>query len=131
MTTGRNQTIWQSAYHQRHIPEKMLTVPLPYVELHPDDADRLSIESGDMVSLFNEEGNGTFVAYVTEAARPGMVFAIQYHPGGTSNGMVSPYTDPKTTIPWYKGARVAVRRLEGTIGSVKRTTSFRSQIDFS
>ncbi|MDZ7708468.1 MAG: arsenate reductase (azurin) large subunit [Trueperaceae bacterium] len=131
MTTGRNQTIWQSAYHQRHNPEKMLTVPLPYVELHPDDADRLSIESGDMVSLFNEEGNGTFVAYVTEAARPGMVFAIQYHPGGTSNGMVSPYTDPKTTIPWYKGARVAVRRLEGTIGSVKRTTSFRSQIDFS
>jgi len=115
MTTGRNQTLWQTGYHDRHLPEKMATVPLPYVEIHPEDATRLAVKPGDLVELHNEEGNGIFQVHVTDSPKPGLLFAIQYHPRGTSNSMTSSYTDPKTTIPWYKGTRVAVRKLNGTL----------------
>lgn len=131
MTTGRNQTIWQTAYHDRRLPEKMLTVPFPYVEVHPEDAERLGLEAGDIASIYNEEGNGTFPVYLTESVRPGMVFVMQYHYQGTSNSLTSPYTDPKTTIPWYKGTRVGIRKTSGSLESFKRTTSFRRHNDFS
>jgi len=131
MTNGRNQIIWQTAYHDRRLPEKMLTVPFPYVEVHPEDAGRLGLQNGDLASVYNEEGNGVFPVYVTEAVRPGMVWIMQYHARGTSNSMTSPYTDPKTTIPWYKGTRVGIRKTEGSLESLKRTTSFLPQNSFS
>lgn len=124
MTTGRNQTIWQTGYHDRRIAEKMLTVPLPYIELHPQDAAKLGFTAGDVAEVFNEEGNGTFLVHVTDAVRPGMIFAIQYHPRGTSNSMISNYTDPKTTIPWYKGTRVNIRKTSGRLATMASVTSF-------
>lgn len=131
MTNGRNQNIWQTAYHDRRLPEKMLTVPFPYIEVHLQDAERLGLQAGDIASIYNEEGNGTFPVYLTEAVRPGMVWIMQYHAQGTSNSMTSPYTDPKTTIPWYKGTRVGIRKAVGSLESLKRTTSFRRHNDFS
>lgn len=113
MTTGRNQFLWQTGYHDRHQPAKMAAVPLPYVEIHPDDARAHGLTSGDLVELHNDEGNATFQVRVTDAPPPGMVFALQYHPQGTANALTSSYTDPKTTIPWYKAARVGVRKLRG------------------
>lgn len=123
MTTGRNQQIWQTGYHDRHIAEKMLTVPLPYIELHPDDARVLGVATNDMVEVYNEEGNGTFQVKVLDSPKKGMIFAIQYHPRGTANSMTSSYTDPKTTIPWYKGTRVAIRKINGGLPQVAATTS--------
>ena len=123
MTTGRNQQIWQTGYHDRHIAEKMLTVPLPYIELHPDDAKAMGVATNDMVEVYNEEGNGTFQVKVLDSPKKGMIFAIQYHPRGTSNSMTSSYTDPKTTIPWYKGTRVAIRRIAGGLPVIAATTS--------
>lgn len=129
-TTGRNQIIWQTAYHDRHIAEKLLTVPLPYIELHPDDATRLGIAAGDIAEVYNEEGNGTFLVHVTDSVKPGLIFILQYHPRGTSNSLISGYTDPKTTIPWYKGTRVAVRKTAGTLQRLTATTSLKEYNDF-
>lgn len=129
-TTGRNQTIWQTAYHDRRIAEKMLTVPLPYLELHPQDATKLGLKGGDIAEVYNEEGNGTFLVNVSDSVKPGLIFMLQYHPRGTSNSMISGYTDPKTTIPWYKGTRVAVRKAAGSLPSVVATTSTREHNEF-
>jgi arsenite oxidase large subunit len=117
-------------YNDRFLPEKMLTVPLPYIELHPQDAQRLGIKSGDIVQVWNEEGNGTFMVYVTDAVKPGLIFALQYHTRGTSNSLTSGYTDPKTTIPWYKGTRVAIRKLSGGLPDVVSNTSLLAQNKF-
>jgi arsenite oxidase large subunit len=122
LTTGRNQHIWQTGYHDQHIAQKMATVPLPYVELHPEDAKRLGVKAGELVEVFNEEGSGTFQVRVSDAPKPGLVFAIQYHPRGTANHLTSPYTDAKTTIPWYKGTRVAVRKASRATGPIAPTS---------
>jgi len=30
-TSGRSQIIWQTGYNDRHLPEKVYTIPLPYI----------------------------------------------------------------------------------------------------
>ena len=111
LTTGRNVHLWQTGYHDRHLQTKTDQVPLPYVELHPADADRLGVAPMELVELFNRTGAVIVQARITTAVRPGHLFALQYHWRGTSNALITSYTDPKTTIPWYKGARVGVRRV--------------------
>lgn len=130
MTTGRAQAIWQTMYNDRFLPEKVEHMPLPYIELHPNDAQKLGIKGGDLAAVWNEEGNGTFLVYVTDAVKPGLIFALQYHAKGTSNSMVSGYTDPKTTIPWYKGTRVNVRRLAGALPDLMMSASLLQQNKF-
>jgi arsenite oxidase large subunit len=122
-TTGRSQLVWQTMYHDRYLPEKYLALPLPYVEIHPEDAARLNIKSGDMVEVFNEEGTTVALVYVNDAGKPGLIFGLMYHARGSLNHLTSSYTDPKTTIPWYKGTKVGVRPYRGTPDEAIRTTS--------
>ena len=103
---------------------------MPYVEIHPKDAAKLGVRSGDIVELYNEEGNETCVAYMSDAPKPGTLFAIMYHPRGTANSLTSPYTDPLSVNPWYKGTRAGLRKLGGAIPDILRTTSFRQTNNF-
>ncbi len=130
-TNGRNMHKWQTGYHDKHLPYKMYQVPLPYIEMNPADAKRLGIKSGDIVEVFNLEGNAVCIVYVNDAPPPGMVFGIMYHPKGSLNHLTTGYTDPKTTIPWYKASRVGIRKLRGPIEEILRTTSFMPVNDFS
>ncbi|MCB9689807.1 MAG: arsenate reductase (azurin) large subunit [Alphaproteobacteria bacterium] len=113
LTTGRTQRLWQTGYHDQRIEERLADVPLPYVELHPDDAATLGVAHGDLVEVHNEEGNLVAQARVLDGPPRGMVFALQFHPLGTANDLTNPHVDATTGIPWYKATRVAVRRLEG------------------
>ncbi|MEZ4321609.1 MAG: arsenate reductase (azurin) large subunit [Myxococcota bacterium] len=128
LTTGRNVHLWQTGYHDRHLPTKTEQVPLPYVEIHPDDAKRLGIGDLELVEVYNRTGMVVLQARITEAVAPGQLFGLQYHWAGTSNALITRYTDPKTTIPWYKGARVGVRRVGPVSAGLQ--TSPRSPIDF-
>ena len=112
-TTGRSQHWWQTGYHDARIDAKLQVVPHPYIELHPDDARAEGLDGGELVEVFNDEGRDVFQVRVVDSPKPGMLFALQYHPRGTANALVSSYTDPKTTIPWYKGTRVGLRKIEG------------------
>jgi arsenite oxidase large subunit len=131
LTTGRSQRLWQTGYHDARVRERMDEVPLPYVEVHPDDAIALQIDHGDLVEVWNDQGNLVAQARVVDSPPPGMIFALQFHPLGTANDLTSPYTDPKTTIPWYKAARVAMRKLAAdgadpvAVISSRRTNDYR------
>ena len=125
LTTGRTQRLWQTGFHDQHVPARMEELPLPFVELHPDDAATLGVATGGLVEAWNDEGHAILQVRVDDACPPGTVFALQYHPLGTANALTSGYTDPKTTIPWYKGTRVGLRRLSGDIGDARATTTRR------
>ncbi len=123
-TNGRTQILWQTSYHDRYLPEKTYTIPLPYIEMNHQDAAKIGIKSGDMVEVFNMDGNVVTVVYVNDSPPPGMVFGLMYHPEGSLNHLTTSYTDPKTTIPWYKASRVGIRKLSGPIEGVIKNTSF-------
>jgi len=129
-TNGRSQIIWQTGYNDRYLPEKAYTIPLPYIEMNPEDAKRLGIKSGDIVEVYNLEGNAIALVYVNDAPPPGMIYGIMYHWKGSLNHLTTDYTDPKTTIPWYKASRVAVRKLKGNLEDVLKNTSLLPINDF-
>jgi anaerobic selenocysteine-containing dehydrogenase len=47
----------------------------PHIDIHPDDAARRDIASGDAVRVFNDRGSLLATARVTDRARPGVVVA--------------------------------------------------------
>lgn len=56
-----------------------------WVEIHPDDAQRLAVERGDIVRVESESGSIEVPAYVTSGVRPGTV-AIPLGQGHTEYG---------------------------------------------
>ncbi len=129
-TNGRTQIFWQTGYHDRYLPEKVYTIPMPYIEMNYRDAERLGIKSGDIVEVYNMEGNCVAVVYVNDSPPPGTVYGIMYRFHESLNHLTTSYTDPKTTIPWYKASRVGIRKLSGKLEHIAKYTSFLPINDF-
>ena len=117
-TNGRINVAWQTMYNDVDMPFQDERVPLAWLEVHPDDAGKLGVEAGDLVEVFNDYGSANAVAYVTQSVKAGIVFMQFAHPKGTANSVTTPYVDPTTTIPYYKGSAVGVRKL-GSLPAIK------------
>ena len=111
VNNGRSNHIWQTAYHHQLIPFYQGRFPIPYLEMHPDDARRLGIASSDLVELSNDVGTVRAMAYVSEAVKPGHTFMLFGQPRGAAGDLVSDHVDPATTIPYYKGVWADIRRV--------------------
>ena len=107
-------------------------MPLPYVELSPGDACRLGVKNGDIVMVYNDQGNETFaVFHETDAVPDGMVFALMGIGSAPSNSLDLALHRPDEHQPVVQGARVGIRKLAGSLPSVMQTTSFLPTNDFS
>ena len=126
INNGRTNHIWQTLYHHQHVPFYRDHNPMPHVEMHPADAARLGIASGDLVDLANDVGRVQAMAYVTDAVKRGHAFMLFGHPRGAVGNLVSDHVDPATTIPYYKGVWAAIRRV-GPQPDIVKTISFRPQ----
>ncbi len=117
-TNGRINVAWQTMYNDTDMPFQAERAPLAWLEIHPQDARTVGVESGDLVEVYNDYGSSNALAYLTESVKPGLVFMQFAHPRGTANSVTTPYVDPMTTIPYYKGSAVGIRRL-GAIPAIK------------
>jgi ferredoxin-nitrate reductase len=86
----------------------------PYLEIHPDDAEKLGIENNDMVTIRNRNGKVNAPAKVSETIRPGVVF-LPMHWGkvlagnnARSNNLTFDRVDPKSKEPDFKFSAVQV-----------------------
>lgn len=126
VNNGRTNHIWQTLYHHQHVPFYAQHNPMPHLEMHPADAARLGIASGDLVELTNDVGRVRAMAYVTDSVKRGHTFMLFGQPRGAAGDLVSGHVDPATTIPYYKGAWAAVRRI-GPQPELQKTVSFLPQ----
>jgi arsenite oxidase large subunit len=126
VNNGRTNHIWQTLYHHRHVPFYAEHNPMPHVEIHPADARRLGIASGDLVELANDIGRVRAMAIITDAVKRGHTFMLFGHPRGAVGDLVSDHVDPATTIPYYKGAWAEIRRI-GPQADLPKTLSFLPQ----
>ncbi|MEW5707432.1 MAG: arsenate reductase (azurin) large subunit [Pseudomonadota bacterium] len=124
INNGRSNHIWQTLYHHQHIGFYQDRIPMPYVEMHPDDARELGIASGDLVELENDVGNVRAMAYVSDAVKRGHAFMLFGQPRGAVGDLVSDHVDPATTIPYYKGVWADIRRI-GPQPEIVKSVSFR------
>ncbi|MBT3820458.1 MAG: molybdopterin-dependent oxidoreductase, partial [Nitrospinaceae bacterium] len=55
VTNGRINEIWQSAFDDMRRPYIMQKFPHQFIEMHPEDAKKRGIESGDLVAIENDD----------------------------------------------------------------------------
>ncbi len=80
-----------------------------WLEIHPDDAARLWVSTGDRVSIRSRVGATELHAKVTDRIEPGHVFTSFHFPETRTNLLVGQSADVNTSCPEYKVIAVDVR----------------------
>ncbi len=78
-----------------------------YVEIHPDDAERLGIGEGRPVTLRSRRGQMTAAAYLAPTVQPGQLFLPMHYP--EVNRLTHPSFDPHSRQPNYKACAVSIQ----------------------
>ena len=82
------------------------------VELHPKDAQRLDIASGDWVEVSSRRGSITARALVTGRSPRGLVFVPFHFAEAAANVLTDTRLDARAKIPDYKVCAVRLARAE-------------------
>ena len=124
VNNGRANNVWLTLYSSLRQQFVMDRFPLPFLQINPADAQRLGVESSDLVELFNGYGNVTAMAYVSDGVKPGHTFMLFANPRGVMGSLTTDYVDPTTTIPYYRGTWAGIRKI-GDQPDIARTVTFR------
>ncbi|MFQ5425470.1 MAG: arsenate reductase (azurin) large subunit, partial [Gaiellales bacterium] len=124
--TGRVNHVWESLYDDFRKPHLIQRYPEPFVEINPEDAAELGIESGDLVAVASDRvrtqtgalasASATAVAYLTDAVQRGQAFAMFHFPGSPANSVVAAdaSTQPINPRQPFKFGRGRIIRLGPT-----------------
>jgi predicted molibdopterin-dependent oxidoreductase YjgC len=85
--------------------------PADWLEIHPDDAAELGVDSGDVVQIRSKHGEIVIEAQVTERIDPGHVFTAFHFPEVRTNLLIGASADVNTSCPEYKVIAVAVTKV--------------------
>jgi assimilatory nitrate reductase catalytic subunit len=115
LNTGRVRDHWHTLTRTGLSPRLSAHMAEPFVEIHPDDAARLSVAPADLVALESDAGRAVLRALVTDRARPGSLFAPMHWtadacPAGRVGPLIAAETDPVSGQPALKSAAVSARR---------------------
>jgi formate dehydrogenase major subunit len=80
-----------------------------WLEIHPEDARRLWVCDGDLVSVRSAYGRIELTARLTARIEPGHVFTAFHFPEIRTNLLIGPSADVNTSCPEYKVVAVDVR----------------------
>jgi len=108
LVTGRRLEHYNAGTMTRRTANLDLA-PSDWLEIHPEDADRLWIEEGELVSVRSASGRIELEARVTERIEPGHVFTAFHFPEIRTNLLVGSSADVNTSCPEYKVVAVDVR----------------------
>jgi len=118
LVTGRVLQHYQSGAQTRRVGELVAAAPGPHLELHPDLAERLGIETGDDVRVRSVRGSAVAPARITDAIRPDTVFLPFHWSGaGSANAVTNDALDPVSRMPEFKVCAVGVERVPPVDGS--------------
>lgn len=110
LVTGRVLQHYQSGAQTRRVPDLVAAVPGPFVEVHPDLAERIGAQEGDRVLLRSARGQVGAPVRITTTVRPDTVF-MPFHWGGDgmANTLTNDALDPISRMPEFKVCAVDVR----------------------
>ena len=109
--TGRIRDQWHTMTRTGKAAKLLAHIGEPYIEVHPQDAQRLRIAHGGLARIASP--NGEMLARVVESAdqRPGALFAPMHWNGqfsgkGRANALIGAEADPISGQPEFKHAPV-------------------------
>jgi len=108
LTTGR----WLLHYHTGSMTRRSkgidTALPEGFVELSPQDAEKLGVEPDQMVTVSSRRGTINVRALVTPRARPGIVFIPFHFAEAAANALTNTALDEKCKIPELKVCAVHI-----------------------
>jgi formate dehydrogenase alpha subunit len=108
LTTGRIMFHFHTGTMSRRSDKLHKEVPEAYVELHPDDAQRIGIGKTPRVKVTSRRGEIELIARITDRIKPGVVFIPFHFAEAAANTLTNSAFDPVAKIPEYKVCAVKV-----------------------
>lgn len=112
LCTGRVIEHWHSGTMTMRVPQLRRSNPHAYVELHPDDAQRLGITNGGSVIVESRRGAVTLPAWINGRGKPpaGTVFVPFFDERILINNVTLHAADPFSKQPDFKKCAVRLRK---------------------
>ncbi|MFF9912722.1 molybdopterin-dependent oxidoreductase [Streptomyces sp. NPDC013457] len=120
LNTGRLQHQWHTLTKTGRVPALNRLAPGPFVEIHPEDAERLAIGEGDSVEVASRRGRAVLPAVVTDRVRPGCCFA-PFHWNDlfgeyvSINAVTNDAVDPLSLQPEFKMCAVTLTKVAARV----------------
>jgi formate dehydrogenase alpha subunit len=111
LTTGRIMFHYHTGSMTRRSEKLDQEVPEGYVEISPEDADRLGLAKSAQVRVVSRRGEIRTKAWITRRVPPGIVFIPFHFAEAAANALTNPALDPVAKIPEYKVCAVKVEAL--------------------
>ena len=111
LTTGREHPHYHSGSMTRRCGRINDVFPEGFMEMHPADAERLGIRTGDTVRVASRRGEITTKVKVVDRTAPGTVFLSFHYSESRVNVLTNPATCPTAQIPEYKVCAVRVEKV--------------------
>ena len=111
LNTGRVLYHWHGGTITRRVEGLVDSWPELRVAIHPQDAARIEVRSGEPVQVASRRGRLEGVAFVTEDVAPGSIFVPFVRlQESAANWLTNNVYDAEARIPEYKVCAVAVER---------------------
>jgi ferredoxin-nitrate reductase len=113
LTTGRLYGHWHTQTRTGHIEKIRQMHPRPFIEMHPQDAEKLGLHEHDWVEVRSRHGTARFPVTLTRILAKGTVF-VPIHWGklwaeqAEANAMTHPESCPDSKQPELKACAVQV-----------------------
>ena len=112
LSTGRQLFQYHTGSMTRRVDALNAVAPEAYVELHPEDAERLGITEGQAVKVSSRRGEIEIKAQISEKPSKGMVFIPFHYREAAANVLTNTALDPVCKIPELKVCAVKVEKLK-------------------
>ncbi|MCT4713623.1 nitrate reductase [Enterobacteriaceae bacterium H18W14] len=115
LNTGRIRDQWHTMTRTGGVARLMQHITMPFLEIHPDDAQRYGIQDAGLVRIASRLGGMVARAQVSLNQQAGSVFAPmhwsqQFARKGQTNSLVAGVCDPHSGQPESKQTAVRVQR---------------------
>ena len=110
LTTGRVHVHYHTGTMTRNSPSLHAEMPEGHLEIHPEDAHRLTVRQGDRVRVISRRGEITAKVSLTTRVDRGVVFMPFHFVECCANILTNPAHDPIAKIPEYKVCAVQIEK---------------------
>lgn len=116
LNTGRLQHQWHTMTKTGKIAKLAKLNGKPFVEVHPEDAEKLGVRDGDQLEIASRRGRAVLPVQISDRTRPGSCFA-PFHWNDeqgeylTINAVTNDAVDPDSLQPEFKACAVRLRKV--------------------
>ena len=117
LNTGRLRDQWHTMTRTALSPRLSAHLAEPFLEIHPEDAQRIGVNAADLVELSAPTGTAILRARITGAVQRGQVFAPMHWtaetaPAARIDALVAAACDPVSGQPESKACVVSAKRFK-------------------